>query len=118
MSFALGMRIKELRNEKRIGQEAMAKVLSTTRQRYARIESGQADLSFVMIKRIAEIFGVPTKAITSAEEEKKGLVAMFRDKNHGDDTLAYVSKIEEILQVFHAHEKLYFQMKERNSREA
>ena len=118
MSFALGMRIKELRNEKRISQEAMAEVLATTRQRYARIESGQADLSFVMIKKIAEFLGVSTKAITSAEEEKKGLVAMFRDKNHGDNTIAYVSKIEEILQVFHAHEKLYFQMKERNSREA
>lgn len=118
MSFALGMRIKELRNEKKIGQEAMAEVLATTRQRYARIESGQADISFVMIKKIAEFLGVTTKAITSAEEEKKGLVAMFRDKKHGEDTIAYVSKIEEILQVFHAHEKLYFQMGARDGREA
>jgi len=118
MSYALGTRIKELRCEKKISQETMAEVLATTRQRYSRIENGQADLSFVTIKKIAEHLGVSTRAITIAEEEKKALVAMFREKAEGEGTIASVSTIEAILKVFHSHEKLYFQMKARDSLEA
>lgn len=114
MSYALGMRIKELRQKHKIGQEQMADVLETTRQRYSRIENGQVDISFVMIKKIADYLGVPTSDITSAEEEKKELVTLFREKNSGEDVINSVAKIEEILKVFHAHEKLYHQMKVRD----
>lgn len=114
MSYALGIRIKELRQERKISQEQMAYVLETTRQRYSRIENGQVDISFVMIKKIADYLGVPTSAITSAEEEKKELVTLFREKSMGEDVINSVAKIEEILKVFHAHEKLYYQMKARD----
>lgn len=114
MSYALGTRIRELRCEKKVSQEKMAEVLVTTRQRYARLENGQTDISFVMIKKIAEVLGVNSKEITSAEEEKEELVALFREKSISPEAIASVSKIEEILKVFHAHEKLYFQMKARD----
>ena len=81
MSYALGVRIKELRTMRKISQEQMAEALDTTRQRYSRLESGQIDISFVMIKNIAMVLGVSTNDITSAEEEKKGLTALFREKN-------------------------------------
>ncbi|MBZ4647634.1 MAG: hypothetical protein JG777_3123 [Clostridia bacterium] len=114
MSYALGMRIKELRSKHKISQEQMAKVLDTTRQRYSRIENGQVDISFVMIKKIADFLGVSTSEITSVEEERKELVTLFRERSSSEDTIASVAKIEEILKVFHAHEKLYYQMKVRD----
>ena len=117
MSYALGMRIKELRFGKRVSQEKMAEVLATTRQRYARVESGQTDISFVMIKKIADFLGVPTSDITRVEEEKKELVALFREKSNSPGAVASVAKVEEILRVFDAHEKLYYQMKARDNNE-
>lgn len=114
MSYALGMRIKELRSEHKIGQEKMAEVLGTSRQRYSRLENGQIDISFVEIKKIADYLGIPTTKITEAQEEKKGLVALFREKTNSQAAIDSVAKIEEILKVFHAHEKLYYQMKVRD----
>lgn len=112
MSYALGMRIKELRQIRKISQEQMANVLDMSRQRYSRLENGQVDISYVMIKKIADYLGVPTSEITNAEEEKKELVTLFREKGSREAVIDSVSKIEKILKVFHAHEKLYYQMKE------
>jgi transcriptional regulator with XRE-family HTH domain len=114
MSFALGSRIKELRTNHKISKEQMAGVLETTRQRYSRIENGQVDISFVMIKKIAAYLGVPTSEITSAEEEKKKLVTFFREKSSSGNVMICVARIEEILRAFKAHEKLYYQMRMRD----
>ncbi|QVK17140.1 helix-turn-helix transcriptional regulator [Mycoplasmatota bacterium] len=114
MIYAIGSRIKELRINHKISQEKMADVLDTTRQRYARLENGQIDISYVIIKKIADYFGVSVTDITSAAEEKKELVTFFKEKNTGEDVIGLVAKIEEILRVFHAHEKLYHQMRNRD----
>lgn len=114
MSYAIGSRIKELRSNHKISQEQMAEVLDTTRQRYSRLEKGQVDISYVMIKKIADYFGVSVSDITSAGLEKKELITFFREKNTSEDVVSKVSKIEEILRVFHAHEKLYHQMRVRD----
>lgn len=114
MSYAIGSRIKELRTNLRISQEQMAEVLDTTRQRYSRLENGQVDMSFVLIKKIADYFGIPTAEITNAEQEDKEMTTFFREKSAGEDVVNSVAKIEEILRVFHAHEKLYYQMRVRN----
>ena len=114
MSYALGRRIEELRCAKKITKEKMAEVLETTRQRYARLEKGQTDISFVMIKKIADFLGVQTSDITQVEDEKKELVVLFREKTDAAEAVSSVTKIEEILRVFHAHEKLYYQMKVRD----
>lgn len=112
MSYAIASRIKDLRATRKINQEQMAEILDTTRQRYARIENGQVDISYITIKKIADYLGVSVLDITSAEENK-GLVALFREKDLSDDIVESVAKIEKILQVFHAHEKLYNQMRDR-----
>lgn len=114
MSYAIGSRIKDLRTTRKISQEKMAEVLDTTRQRYSRLENGQVDISYVIIKQIADHLGVSVSEITSAEEEKKALVTFFREKDLSEDIVGSVSTIEEILQVFHAHEKLYNQMRDRD----
>jgi len=117
MSYAIGSRIKDLRTKHRISQEQMADVLDTTRQRYSRLENGQVDISYVLIKKIADHLGVPTSDITSAVQEKKELVTFFREKNASEDIVTSVAKIEELLKVFNAHEKLYYQMRARDEYE-
>ena len=114
MSYAIGIKIKELRTEHRISKEQMADVLRTSRQRYSRLENGQVDISYALIKEIADYFGVPTSGITNVEQENKELVTFFREKSTSEDIVSNVAKIEKILRVFNAHEKLYFQMKARD----
>lgn len=113
MSYAIGNKIKELRTTYKISQEEMAEILGTTRQRYSRLENGQVDISYVIIKKIADYLGVATSEITRVEQEQKELVTFFRGKNNCDDVVDSVAKIEKILRVFHAHEKLYYQTKEK-----
>jgi len=114
MSYAIGSRIKELRTNHRISQEQMAKLLNTSRQRYARLENGQVDVSYVIIKKIADYLGVSTAEITDAEQDNKELVAFFRERETSEDIVNAVARIQEILRMFHAHEKLYYQMKARD----
>lgn len=114
MSYAIGNKIKELRINRKINQEKMAELLDTTRQRYSRLENGQSDISYVLIKKIADHLGVPISEITEVEKEGKELVTFFREKNTCEDVVTLVSKIEEILRVFQAHEKLYYQTRERD----
>ena len=92
----------------------MAGALKMTRQRYSRLESGQVDISFVIIKKIADYLGMSFTEITKVDNEKKEMVTLFREKNVGEDIVQSVAIIEKILRVFHAHEKLYYQMKERD----
>ncbi len=114
MSYAIGSRIRELRTKHRISQEQMAEHLNTSRQRYARLENGQVDISYVIIKKIADYLGVSTAEITDAEQENKELVSFFRERGSSEDIISSVAMIQEILRVFHAHEKLYYQMKARD----
>ncbi len=114
MSYAIGNKIKELRTSYKISQEKMAEILETTRQRYSRLENGQVDISYVIIKKIADHLGIAASEITKAEQERNELVTFFREKNTSDDVIGSVGKIEEILRVFHAHEKLYHQTREKD----
>ena len=111
MSYALGARIRQFRDMQKVSQETIADHLGTTRQRYARMENGQIEMSFETIKKIADFLGVRVQEITSAVEEHKGLTALFREKADKPEAMEAVSKIETILAVFHSHEKLYYQMK-------
>lgn len=113
MSYAIAQKIKELRLHRKINQEDMAEALQTTRQRYARIENGQVSISYIMIKDIANILGVSVQEITSAADEKKDLTVLFREKNDTSEAVKAVEKIQEILKYFHAHERLYYQMKDK-----
>jgi hypothetical protein len=69
---------------------------------------------FALIKKIADYLGISTAEITSTEQEDKELVTFFREKNVDEDIVNSVAKIEKILRVFHAHEKMYYQMKARD----
>ena len=117
MNHAIGCRIRDLRTSRQMSQDQMAERLQTTRQRLARLESGQIDVSYSMLRDIAGCLGVSVKDITNVETECQGLVAFFRDARESEEVLQSVEKIERILRTFRAHEKLYHQMKARNERE-
>lgn len=113
MNYEIGQQIKKLREERDITQDSMRALLEMSRQRYARIEKGQVDITYEMIVRIADHFGVSTKVITNVSEEKP-LTVRFRESHNDEEALKEVEKIEEILKVFYYHGKLYDQMKERD----
>lgn len=112
MNYAIGARIKELRLNRRMSQDDIAAALGTTRQRISRIENGQVDVSYVLLRQLADCLGVSVDEITKAAEEAKGLAALFREKSDSPEAIAAIEKVEEILKVFSAHEGLYQQMKE------
>lgn len=110
MSYAIGRRINELRTRKKISQEDIAAALGISRQRFARIENGQSDISYNMIQKAADFLAVSVSSITSADEEVD-LKLYFRDIDDVGAIDSSVEKIVEILKTFHAHEKLYYRMK-------
>uniref|UniRef100_A0A7J3SLM4 XRE family transcriptional regulator n=1 Tax=Fervidicoccus fontis TaxID=683846 RepID=A0A7J3SLM4_9CREN len=110
MSEILGQRIRELREEKRISQKAMADFLNTTRQRYARIEKGEIDITYKDLCRIASKLGVDPNQITSSLKEEKGLVVQFRELSNAEAAAEKMAKVEEILRVFFAHKRVWKRM--------
>ena len=107
MAMTIGTRIKDIREQQGLSQEYVAQKLDTTRKKYARIENGQLDLSYTLIKEISEVFGVPTEVITSALDEDQDLVASLRENNHSALAEEAFKKVVTIIETFYAHGKLY-----------
>jgi transcriptional regulator with XRE-family HTH domain len=115
MREKIGLKILELRNERNITQEDVSSRLNMTRQRYSRIEKGLSDLSYDLILKISEIFNVDPLVITQPESNHDELVKFFRANQINDEVTQHVSRIEEILKLIYAHERLYHRMqKEEN----
>ena len=114
MSYAIGKKINEIRTQKKVSQEEIAAFLDISRQRFARIENGQSDIPYNMLQKVAEYLGVPVSDITSANEDID-LKLYFRDFENSENIDSSVEKIEDIIKTFHAHEKLYYRMKVKDS---
>lgn len=113
MSYSIGSRIKNLRINHKVSQEKMAEILNITAHRYSLMEKGQVDISYDVIKKIADSFSIPTDEITKAVKENKDLITLFREENMDAAIVESVGKVQEIITVFSAHEKLHNQMKSR-----
>ncbi len=113
MSYIISQRIKEFRIERGLSQEYVANKLNMTRQRFARIESNQAQITYKIIEQIAAVFGVSIIEITKPYEEKKPLKVLFRESNNEEASSEAIEKVQTILEYMSAHEKLYYKMKER-----
>lgn len=111
MSYSIGRKINEIRLLKKVSQDEIANNLGISRQRFSRIESGQSDVSYSMLQRIAEYLAVSVSEITAADTEQ-GWSVLFRQADDLDIARESVEKIEEIIKTFHAHEKLYYRMRE------
>jgi len=107
MSITLGKRIRELREEKGISQEAMANFLNTTLQRYSRLEKGEIDITYKDLCRIAAKLGVEPIQITKVLKEEKSLVVYFRELSNAEEAIEKIAKVQEILNVFFAHKRAW-----------
>lgn len=106
MNDILGARIKSLRESEGLTQEQIAEKMGCTRQKYARIEKGLIDISFANISIIAQILGVKTEEITSVVKDSSKAEPMFRCNNSLDQEDKF-SFINDMLDTFYAHRKLY-----------
>lgn len=113
MSYLIGKKIKELRIKQNITQEDIAEKLEISRQKYSRIENGQSNITYITLDKIAKYLGVDIREITKVNEEKQTLKYLFREKTETIACDEAIDKIETILKYFNAHEKLYYQMKEK-----
>jgi len=113
MNQLLGAKIRNLREARGLTQEAVSERLNCSRQKYARIENGIADISYSDILKIADILNVKAEDITSITEKKQQLQPMMRnDSTQYEDTQQTLNKINEMIDIFYAHRKLYYSVKE------
>lgn len=107
MNAVLGGRIKELRKSKKFTEDYLAERLGCTRQRYARIEKGESDISYSFLCNISELLGVDVKNITEVLDTPRPFAALFRIGDHAEETDKSVSFVIEMLDTFFAHKKIY-----------
>ncbi len=62
-------RIKELRKQNKITQEALAEALSVTRQTIISLENGKYNASLQLAYKLAKFFGVKIEDVFIFEEE-------------------------------------------------
>jgi len=67
---ALKNRLEELRNERGINQEELAKALKVSRQTISSIENGRYNPSIQLAFKIARYFSMPIEDIFIYEEEE------------------------------------------------
>ena len=106
MNGMLGARIKLLREASGMTQEEVAEKMHCSRQKLARIEKGLIDISYANITSIAYILGVTPEEITCVVNETEQSKPMYRDNgnNTGEDKFKF---IDEMINTFYAHRKLY-----------
>lgn len=63
-------RIEQLRKERGILQEALAKTLGVSRQTISSLERGRYNPSIFLAHRIAKVFGVAIEEVFMFEEEQ------------------------------------------------
>jgi transcriptional regulator with XRE-family HTH domain len=98
----LGARIRRLRESKKMTQQQVAEHMNCSRQRVARLEKGLVDVSYAAILDIAGVLNVDAAAITGALAPQP----LFRANGHGQADEGF-AQIEQILDVFFAHRRLY-----------
>ena len=112
MDKGLGKKLKKLRTERGMTQDMVARILHTTRQRYARMENGQADIPFQDIRMLADMFGISASELT-AEDEKDKVRSILQ---HQRPELLCVKGMEELLSLLdliEEQERIYCTRKNR-----
>lgn len=65
----LGLKIKKLRELKNLTQEHVAQVLGLNQSAYSRLETGDSEISFSKIEKIAELFDMKPEEVVSFNEQ-------------------------------------------------
>ena len=64
-------RIKDLREDKGLSQQDIAKIIKTTQQQYSKIENGKADINGEKLILLAEFYGVSVDYLLGISKESK-----------------------------------------------
>lgn len=105
MKLLIGEQIRKLREIHKVTQEEIANALGMSRQRFARIEKGIADISYDHIVAIANYLGVAPQQITDVYDSK--VTVSYR--NSSASTTSF-DKIQEMVTFFYANKSLYKRM--------
>ena len=108
MNKILGSRIKALRTANGFTQEQIADRIGVSRQKYARIESGNNSITLDILSKISEVLGVTVGDITRVLDETPSVA--YRA---GDDG-ASSEKIFDMLDLFYANKHMYIRLQNNN----
>ncbi|MDO5409717.1 MAG: helix-turn-helix transcriptional regulator [Lachnospiraceae bacterium] len=110
MDEGIRRKLKKLRTDHGMTQDTVAKILHTTRQRYARMENGQADIPFQDIRMLADIFGISTADLT-AEDQKETIQSMILHQKPELLKRYGLERLMALLRIFEEQERIYYQKK-------
>ena len=105
MNELLGNQIKILRNARNLTQEYMAEKLGISRQKYARIENGNNNITLEVLTRISDILDVAVGDITNILDKDKSVA--YRGGISGMES---AQKIFDMLDLFYANKHLYMHL--------
>ncbi|MDD4107104.1 MAG: helix-turn-helix transcriptional regulator [Prolixibacteraceae bacterium] len=111
MNSILGAKIKSLRESKGITQEQVAEKLGCTRQKYSRLEKGLVDISYASLAVISKALSVRIKDITSVVDNNFDPEPVYRDNGGSVDSEQFIF-INDMIDTFFAHRKLYHSIKQ------
>jgi len=107
MYIKLGKRIRRLRESMHMTQEQVADKLDISRQKLARIENGQNDISYAFLDGFSNIIGKPVSDITCILENSYSSTAtVFRSTNGNSEDDSF-GLINSMLDLFYANKHLY-----------
>ncbi len=109
MNKVLGSRIKALRIANNYTQEQIADRIGVSRQKYARIESGNNRITLDILSRIAEVLGVTVGDITRVLDETPAVA--YRT---GSEDGASSEKIFDMLDLFYANKRMYNKLRQKD----
>ena len=96
----IGARIRELREERGLSQEQLAKEIGLSRPVVTKIEGGKKAISSLELRQIADVLGVSTDALTDpGKEEEETLIGRFRARQKNGDP-AIMESVEQIEHIF------------------
>lgn len=110
MNELLGSRIKELRVANDLTQEQIADKIGVSRQKYARIENGDNNITLEILSKIASVLNVTVGDITRVLDEKPA-VAYRAGEEHASS-----KEIFDMLDLFYANKHLYTKLQDRNEK--
>lgn len=64
-------RLKDLREDERLNQKAIAQMLETSQKQYSRWETGEYPIPFEIVIKLAKIFGVSIDYIAGLTDDKR-----------------------------------------------
>ena len=101
MRELIGEKIHDLRVKRNITLECLSNDLGMSRQRLARIEKGQSDISLDILQKLAGVFGVTVGELTDVDDSPS---VSFRGQESGTSSFGVVN---EMIDFFFANKRLY-----------